>query len=157
MPNNGLMIQVREKTWRQKLPHVRALVRRVLGSIIDLSQHEVSVVLADDDFVHTLNRTYRHVDKPTNVLSFPLPPTDVPMAPLGDIILALETCQKEAKTQNLTLEAHTAHLILHGGLHLLGYDHILEEDAEKMEQLETLKMLELGFNDPYQEEKNVIY
>ena len=89
MPNNGLMIQVREKEWRQKIPTVRSLIRRVLSSIIDLSQHEVSVVLTDDAFVHSLNKTYRNVDKPTNVLSFPLPPTNVPMSPLGDIVLAL--------------------------------------------------------------------
>lgn len=153
MPSDGLGLQIKTPAWRQAVPQVRQLVRRVLSAVIDLSQHEVSVVLADDAFVQTLNRTYRGVDKPTNVLSFPLPASDVPMAPLGDIVLAFETCQREAQAQGLTLTAHTAHLVLHGGLHLLGYDHILEKEAVQMEHLESLKMLELGFEDPYQGEK----
>jgi probable rRNA maturation factor len=119
----------------------------------------MSVVFTDDSEVQALNHEYRQKDAPTNVLSFPmLASDDIPNIPndretlLGDIILAHETCAREAAAKNITLEAHAQHLIIHGTLHLLGYDHISEEDALGMETLERRIMALLGLHDPYDDE-----
>lgn len=123
---------------------------------------ELGVVLADDALVHRLNRDYRGRDKPTNVLSFALqdapdhpvgddPVQDEPGIPilLGDVILAYETCEAEALTQGKPLADHVSHLVVHGVLHLLGYDHESDDDAEQMERLETRILEGLGIADPY--------
>jgi probable rRNA maturation factor len=118
----------------------------------------VSLLFTSDAEVHALNREWRSRDKPTNVLSFPmlerselaaLAP-DGPPVMLGDIALAYETCAREAEEKGLTLEAHAAHLIVHGLLHLAGHDHV-ESDAEAaaMEALETRILAKLGIADPY--------
>ena len=151
MPD-GLQISLMEKKWRQILPSYRSICRKAIYSVIDLKNAEVSVSLANDEFVHKLNLEYRNMDKSTNVLSFPMPFVDVPMRPMGDIVLALETVEKEAKEQNKAFEAHLTHLLIHGALHLSGYDHILEEEAAEMEALEIQKMIELGYNNPYEGE-----
>lgn len=151
MPD-GLQISLMEKKWRQILPNYRAVCRKAISAVIDLKNAEVSVSLANDTFVHKLNLEYRNMDKTTNVLSFPMPFVDVPMRPMGDIVLALETVEQEAKEQNKTLEAHFSHLLIHGALHLSGYDHISDEEAEKMEALEIQKMIELGYKNPYEGE-----
>lgn len=119
---------------------------------------EVAIRLTDDDEVHALNRDWRGKDKPTNVLSFPMhAPEHVgalagfaePEALLGDIVLARETCTAEAAEKDVPLEAHAAHLIIHGMLHLLGYDHEDDSAAETMEALERQAMAGLGLHDPY--------
>lgn len=133
---------------------------------------ELGVVLADDALVHRLNRDYRGRDKPTNVLSFALqdapdhhapdhrapdrPASDDPVQDdagipilLGDVILAYETCEAEARTQGKPLADHVSHLVVHGVLHLLGYDHESDDDAEQMERLETRILEGLGIADPY--------
>ena len=119
---------------------------------------EVSVRLSDNAEVQALNRDYRHKDKPTNVLSFPMVPSDLLDALansddgevlLGDIVLAAETVQAEAADKNVTVAAHVKHLIVHGLLHLLGYDHEDEGQAEHMEALETTALVALGVADPY--------
>ena len=117
---------------------------------------EISLVLADDDFVHILNRDYRGKDKPTNVLSFEnadKPPQGQPWL-AGDIIIAYQTVLKEAKDQDKTFCAHLAHLLIHGTLHLQGYDHLNARQAKKMESLETKIMKNLGYQDPYQNMEN---
>lgn len=120
---------------------------------------EVAVRLTDDAEVRTLNRDYRHKDKPTNVLSFPMVPpdlidglsnTDDGEILLGDIVLAHETCAREAVERSVSVEAHATHLIVHGTLHLLGYDHIRDDEAEAMESLEREIMAALGLHDPYE-------
>ena len=151
MPD-GLQISLNEKKWRQVVPNYRSICRKAISSVIDLKNAEVSVSLANDTFVHKLNLEYRNMDKSTNVLSFPMPFVDVPMRPMGDIVLALETVEKEAVEQNKTLEAHFAHLLIHGALHLSGYDHILENEALEMEALEVQKMIKLGYKNPYEGE-----
>ena len=111
---------------------------------------EVSVVLTDDAEQHELNRQWRGVDKPTNVLSFPqIEPFSPVVGLLGDITLARETLDQEAEELGLTLEAHFTHLVVHGFLHLLGYDHIADDEALKMEGLETQILATLGIADPY--------
>lgn len=111
---------------------------------------EVTVVLTDDAEQHELNKQWRGFDKSTNVLSFPqLEPFTPVVGLVGDITLARETVEKEAAEMGITLEAHFTHLVVHGFLHLLGYDHIEEADAVKMESLETKILASLGIADPY--------
>ncbi|WP_379920882.1 rRNA maturation RNase YbeY [Erythrobacter sp. R86502] len=117
-----------------------------------------SLLFTSDAEVHTLNREWRDRDKPTNVLSFPmlereeladLSPGGPPVM-LGDIALALETCTREAADKGVDLEAHAAHLIVHGLLHLAGHDHVdSDAQAEAMEALETAILAKLGIADPY--------
>lgn len=112
----------------------------------------VSLLFADDDAIRMLNREHRGQDKPTNVLSFPAAETPMPggMArPLGDIALAFQTIEREAATAGLAFEAHVQHLIIHGLLHLLGYDHENDDDATVMETTETQALARLGHSDPY--------
>jgi len=115
---------------------------------------ELSVLLADDTFVQSLNRKFRGKDKPTNVLSFPNAPTpagalyDEPSS-LGDIALAYETVKAEAQVQHKSFDDHLAHLVVHGVLHLLGYDHMDDKDAEKMEARERELLMYFGIADPY--------
>lgn len=117
-----------------------------------------SLLFADDAEVHALNREWRSKDKPTNVLSFPMLERDTllalaqdgPPELLGDIALARETCAREAAEKGISLEHHTAHLIIHGLLHLAGYDHeISPADARAMEQAEIKALALLGIADPY--------
>jgi probable rRNA maturation factor len=111
---------------------------------------EVTVVLTDDAEQQELNRQWRGFDKSTNVLSFPqLEPFAPVVGLVGDITLARETVAREAAEMGITLEAHFTHLVVHGFLHLLGYDHIEEADAVKMESLETKILAALGIADPY--------
>lgn len=119
----------------------------------------VSLVMADDEEVHALNRQWRAKDKPTNVLSFPmlsreevLAAAAAPGSPgmLGDLILAHGVCTREAAEKGIAVEAHAAHLIVHGLLHLAGYDHETgEDDAAEMEALETKALALMGLADPY--------
>lgn len=116
---------------------------------------ELSVVLADDALVQRLNREYRGKDKPTNVLSFALTEAEEPEAQegvpvmLGDVILAYETVAREASEQGKSFKDHMTHLVMHGVLHLLGYDHETDDEAEEMEALETRLLATLGIADPY--------
>ncbi|MFM9859864.1 rRNA maturation RNase YbeY [Pseudoxanthobacter sp. M-2] len=112
---------------------------------------EVVVAFADDGRVRELNRDFRGKDSATNVLSFPAPdglPGPGPRA-LGDVILARETVAAEAAAEGKTLENHVRHLVVHGFLHLLGYDHETDAEAERMERLETEVLASLGVPDPY--------
>jgi probable rRNA maturation factor len=105
----------------------------------------LSVVLADDAFVRDLNHTYRGKDKATNVLSFAGEGDE-----LGDVVLAYETVKREAKAQGKSFVRHTAHLVVHGCLHLAGYDHKDAHDADKMEALEISVLAKFGFPNPYE-------
>jgi probable rRNA maturation factor len=120
---------------------------------------EVSVKFTSDDEVRVLNRDYRGKDKPTNVLSFPMVApdliemianTDDGEVLLGDIVLAHGTCAREAEAREITIAAHATHLIVHGTLHLLGYDHMNDGEAEAMEALEQAIMASLGLHNPYE-------
>lgn len=111
---------------------------------------EVTVRLVDDQEITELNQEYRDKAKPTNVLAFPCD-WDLPEEPrlLGDIVIAVNVVNSEAKTQKKTMEQHWAHIVIHGFLHLLGYDHIQDAEAEKMETIERNILAALGFPDPY--------
>lgn len=119
-----------------------------LGNI----ESELSVLLTDDAGIQVLNAQWRNIDKPTNVLSFPimqLAPKEQPGPMLGDIVLAYETLLKEATEENKELGDHFTHLIVHGLLHLLGYDHEIDNEAVLMEALEKQILENMGIDDPY--------
>ncbi|OCF92302.1 rRNA maturation RNase YbeY [Gilliamella sp. wkB7] len=112
---------------------------------------EITIRIVDEQESQQLNNTYRHKDKPTNVLSFPFEsPIEIEVPLLGDLIICKQVVEAEAKEQDKSLTSHWAHMIVHGCLHLLGYDHILDEEAEEMENIEIDIMQQLGFNNPYQ-------
>ena len=115
---------------------------------------EMTVRIVDEAESHELNLTYRGKDRPTNVLSFPFEcPDEVALPLLGDLVICRQVVEREAVEQEKPLMAHWAHMIVHGSLHLLGYDHIEDDEAEEMESLETQIMQGLGFDDPYLAEK----
>jgi probable rRNA maturation factor len=121
--------------------------------------YEISVKLTDDAEVQALNATYRNKDKPTNVLSFPMLQPGFMEATgmaddgeilVGDIVLAYETCAREAGEKGVSVTDHASHLMVHGVLHLLGYDHVDDEaEAQEMEEMETRALAQLGIADPY--------
>lgn len=136
-----------------------ALALGASGVEIDAAATEVGVVLADDDCLRRLNRDFRERDEATNVLAFPAAqpearkapetgPREMPVA-LGDVVVALETSRVEAAAQGKPLGHHLSHLIVHGTLHLVGYDHEADEEAKTMEELEARLLAELGVPDPY--------
>ncbi len=140
--NSGLPEESQFQTW--------------LNAVIPQFQEEseVTIRVVDTAESHSLNLTYRGKDKPTNVLSFPFEvPPGMEMSLLGDLVICRQVVEKEAQEQGKPLEAHWAHMVVHGSLHLLGYDHIEDDEAEEMEALETEIMLALGYEDPYIAEK----
>jgi probable rRNA maturation factor len=113
---------------------------------------EVGVRLTDDTEIQALNRDWRSQDKSTNVLSFPLHEEAIPglpVTPLGDIVVAFETCAREAADEGKSITNHLCHLVVHGTLHLLGYDHEEPDEAEDMEATERRILAGLGIPDPY--------
>ena len=137
-----------------------ALAETLFGEWLDWPVAiEIAVRLASDDAVRTLNRQYRQKDKSTNVLSFPMVQPDLLETVtqnsddgeviLGDIILAHGVCAAEAAERGISVEDHASHLIVHGVLHLLGYDHMGDAEAEAMEEMERAALASLGLHDPY--------
>lgn len=124
-----------------------AIIRRAVAAAAPAgtSSQELSVMLTDDATIKSLNAQWRHHDKPTNVLSFPSPGSGI----LGDIVIAYETTAREAAEEHKPLADHLSHLAVHGFLHLLGYDHESDADADVMEQLEREILARLGVPDPY--------
>lgn len=157
-PDLDLDVAVEAGAW-SGLGDVEALARRAVEAALAVASDaprgpvEVSLLLADDAGVRALNAAWRGQDKPTNVLSFPAP--EGPGAPgprhLGDIALAYETLQREASAEGKAAADHAAHLIVHGTLHLLGYDHESAGEAEIMEALEVKALESLGIADPYRD------
>ncbi|MDF0517468.1 rRNA maturation RNase YbeY [Bradyrhizobium yuanmingense] len=145
--------------WQHE-PDSEAVIQRALAAAAesvdeDVADAEVAVMLTDDAGIRTLNSNWRGIDKPTNVLSFPAlqpegawKPGDAPRM-LGDIAIAYETMRREADEEHKPFDHHLSHLAVHGFLHLIGYDHENDEDAEEMEALETEILAHLGIPDPY--------
>ena len=147
----------RDEAWPPGAEAVPARVAAVLVAL-DLDEPlagEVSVLFATDGDVRALNRDWRGKDRPTNVLSFPAEPVPgLPdeHQPLGDLALAFETCAREANARGVPVLDHATHLVLHGLLHLLGYDHRDGVEARVMEGLEARAMAAMGLHAPYEEE-----
>lgn len=140
----------------QKQLHHTALT--TLG-FFEPDDYELSIVIVDSDQSQLLNRTYRQKDKPTNVLSFVSDlPDEIVQAldhtPLGDLVICLPVVLQEAQAQQKSVQAHLSHLVVHGILHLLGYDHELgEQEANEMEQLEIEILSKLGIENPYRDDE----
>jgi probable rRNA maturation factor len=144
----------------QTEPDAEAVIQRSIAAAAQMvdaddGEAELAVMLTDDAGIRTLNSNWRGIDKPTNVLSFPaLQPTgaatpgDAPRM-LGDIAIAYETTRKEADEEQKPFDHHLSHLAVHGFLHLIGYDHEKDDDAEAMEGLEREILAQLGIPDPY--------
>jgi probable rRNA maturation factor len=143
----------------QAEPEAEAIIQRAIAAAAgsadaDVGEAELAVMLTDDAGIRTLNGNWRGIDKPTNVLSFPaLQPTgggpdDAPRM-LGDIAIAYQTTRKEADDEQKPFDHHLSHLAVHGFLHLIGYDHEKDDDAEAMETLEQEILAQLGIPDPY--------
>lgn len=143
--------------WRKALPNPSAAIRRAVQAALKSELPKgaatgLSILLTDDAEMQKLNAGWRAKDKPTNVLSFPAEAAVDPARPpdyLGDIALGLTTCRKEAKEQGKTFADHVAHLTVHGVLHLLGYDHMDEDQANAMEPREAEILASIGIADPY--------
>lgn len=149
MPN----IDIQFASTRSELPSASQLTQWCLAALAAQHQHsELSIRVVDEEEIQTLNRDYRQKDKTTNVLSFPseIPP-ELKLDILGDIAICAGVVMQEANEQSKDVSAHWAHMVVHGTLHLQGYDHIDDGDAEQMESKETQIMLELGFPAPYSE------
>jgi probable rRNA maturation factor len=115
-----------------------------------LNEADVSIYLVDEEESQTLNAQYRHKNAPTNVLAFPADlPEELEIPLLGDLVVCAPVVEREAIEQGKSLDAHWAHMLVHGSLHLLGFDHINDEDANIMETLETQILTGLGYPPPY--------
>jgi probable rRNA maturation factor len=162
MPNSILPmteVLVVADCWRDE-PDAEAVIQRAVAAAAetvdqDVGEAELAVMLTDDAGIRTLNSNWRGIDKPTNVLSFPALQPSGPSGPddaprmLGDIAIAYETTRKEADEEQKPFDHHLSHLAVHGFLHLIGYDHEKDDDAEAMEVLEQEILAQLGIPNPH--------
>jgi probable rRNA maturation factor len=163
LPRASVSVIVEHAAWHDVIAEPLPLLRRAARAALAEERRDrrfkaastasVSVALVDDRAIRKLNRTYRGKDKPTNVLSFPSgEPVDGAAAKrlqLGDVAIALGTVRREAKDQGKSVADHLTHLMVHAVLHLLGYDHEIDPDAEQMEAIERRALATLGIADPY--------
>jgi probable rRNA maturation factor len=147
----AITVDIQQISKNTEIPEPNQIKQWIDGAL--LPQHdnvELTVRIVDIAESQSLNKQYRNKDKPTNVLSFPFEvPNCIELNLLGDLVICADIVSKEAKTQHKTIQAHWAHMLVHGCLHLLGYDHINNDDAEHMETLEIDILEKLGFNNPY--------
>lgn len=169
MPELEIQIAVEDEGWPEE-PSLAALSEKVLVAAADFLARqerqpfpamppELSLVFTGDAAIQAINAEWRGKDKPTNVLSFPafpLEPGKMPGPMLGDIIIARETVEREAVDLDKSFEDHLTHLLVHGFLHIFGYDHMETDEAEEMESLETRILAALGLSDPYAGQDPVI-
>ncbi|MBR3510954.1 MAG: apolipoprotein N-acyltransferase [Alphaproteobacteria bacterium] len=139
-------VNIENNKWKKYKIDFEKIANAAISAVYKDS--EVSITLVDDKQIHKLNKQYRGIDKPTNVLSFELGDDLL----LGDIFISLDTVMREAKDANISVEEHTAHMIVHGILHLQGYDHLNDKEAKVMENKEIRILKNLGYKNPYAEE-----
>lgn len=153
-----VVVSIAENAWERDIADLLAICEAAATEVLnhprsgaDKAVGEVTIVLADDTTVQRLNRDFRGMDKPTNVLSFNAQSPNVPGmdAALGDVILGFETVERESRDFGIPLADHVRHLVVHGCLHLLGHDHENDREAEYMEALEAEILGRLGIPDPY--------
>lgn len=151
-------ISIKHKAWQTTLPKASHIVKQAVQSALAVTPRpeadELAVILANDTLLKSLNKEFRGIDKATNVLSFSyIEPKKTNKSNLskmlGDIIISLDTARSEAKMEKIGLKAHVSHLVIHGVLHLMGYDHELDSDALIMEKLEIQALKRIGFKNPY--------
>jgi probable rRNA maturation factor len=155
-PDPTVDVLIESEAW-QHVPAAEDVARQAVAAAasgVGIRNAEISIVLCDDDTIAALNGRWRGQNKPTNVLSFPARPLHGGVAfrermPLGDIAIAYETLVREARESGKTVPAHLSHLVVHGFLHLAGYDHETDEEAEEMERLERDVLARIGVADPY--------
>ena len=147
---------VRSPRWRRR-PTAETIVKSAVlaaAKAVSTKRAELAIVLSDDSAVRTLNRQWRGKNAPTNVLSFPSPAPGKGRAAspyIGDVVIAYQTTAREAVAEKKLFDHHLAHLAVHGFLHLVGYDHDNDRDAEAMERLERRILARMGVADPYAE------
>ena len=172
MNSNSLNIIFDDESWKNKLPEIDDFANEVFDNALRfLSENDlgfegwdnkpvsINLSLSNNDEVQKLNREFRAKDKPTNVLSFANIDDEFfedeflkeDVIELGDVIMAIETLEDEAKIKNISLQNHFAHLLIHGILHLFGYDHIEDDEADEMEGIEIDILKELSIANPYEE------
>jgi len=147
----AIILDLQQASTATDLP-TEAELQRVLDAAVTPFQAdaEVTIRIVDEAESQQLNFDYRDKDKPTNVLSFPFQcPPGIELPLLGDLVICAQVVAREAAEQGKTLQAHWAHMVVHGSLHLLGFDHINEDDAEEMEAEEIQILHDLGFANPY--------
>ena len=145
-PRASCTVVVLDPAWIEALPGVERLVRKAARAAIGPKARSLTVALADDGRVRSLNKRDRRKDRPTNVLSYPSGEKTF----LGDVVLARQTVWREARAQRKSPANHLAHLVVHGTLHLMGHDHETSEaDADRMEALERRILAKLGIADPF--------
>ena len=146
-----LDLRIASEAWTANIKNLQALCQAAVETGLDVhgTSHDsaLDVVLTDDAEMHALNEAWRGKAKPTDVLSFPS--GDETGQFLGDIAIGFGVASKDARLAKKSLEAHLSHLLIHGVLHLLGYDHIEDKEAETMEALERSALSKLGYDDPY--------
>lgn len=144
-------VEIEDEAWSRDVADVEDRVSRAVIAALGDRAGSVVVLLTDDATVRDLNARFRDKDAPTNVLSFPAAPMDLPgqATPLGDLVLAHGVCVREARDQSKALADHLTHLVVHGTLHLLGHDHVDDAEAEAMEAHEVTILAALGVADPY--------
>lgn len=161
-PDAQIDIAIQDPAW-EDVTGIQGLVTTTVRTALSMARIpsqitgkklEISFMLANDELTHVLNREYREKDKPTNILTFAaLDDEHAPLGPntisLGDVILSFQTIDREAKEQGRFLRDHITHLVVHGTLHLLGYDHENDDDATNMETLEIRILEKLGVQNPY--------
>lgn len=145
----SLDLRVAEKDWSEEIGDPEPLIRSALDAAFALVgiEGEIALLLTDDEQMRILNRDWRSKDKPTDVLSFPADEMDAPF--LGDIAVGLGVSRVDAATRGIKLTDHLRHLVIHGYLHLIGYDHIDDGEAREMEALEIRALASLGIGNPY--------
>lgn len=152
---SDLTVDVQRAIESDDLPRDDQLIRWARAGWQQAHDSEITVRLVDEPESQTLNYEYRGKNRPTNVLSFPFeapPGITVPLA--GDLVICAPVVAREAMEQSKTSEAHWAHMVIHGLLHLQGYDHIEDEEAEVMEALEIRLLADLGYGNPYETEES---
>lgn len=147
----ALDVLIEDTRWTEQIPQLESAARAAARLALEPGGRTVCLLLTDDSAIRALNAQFRGQDKPTNVLSFPAA-IGAPEGSLGDIALAFDIVAREAAEQDKPFLHHTQHLILHGVLHLLGYDHETDADAREMEAVETRLLAKLGIADPYRSE-----
>lgn len=165
-----LHIMIEDESWTGRHPDIEMQIENAvhkifeylyLNSLFNFQDFELSLLLTNDTAIRDLNKAHRGKDKPTNVLSFPMQEWDeddpfyTPVFQLGDIALALETLERESKEQNKSFQHHCIHMLTHGILHLLGYDHEHDTEAEEMESLEIQILQTMHIKNPYADVENV--